>query len=102
MTIPKIVEKETTYFIIVLFPENGSGQDVNIAYKTIKGARRAARNQLKKNDIFTSVMVREEEVFKRNERMEISGSSPVIKYEKKNNKISFSWLTRNIKKYMEA
>lgn len=101
MKYPIIVEHETTYFEITLFPENGNGTTLTTCYKTFENARKAARRELKKENGFKSATIRFEEVWKRNENCEFSSSSPVLEYTRKNGKTAFRWITKNPNKFIE-
>lgn len=78
MKIPSIVEKDATYYILVSWLVSSVyGETVNRAYKTLEGAKRAAGRMMATGD-YKSVMIRREDVWKRDELHEYSSSTPII------------------------
>lgn len=81
MKIPAVVKSEITYFILICWKVGAYwGEDVNRAYKTLEGAKRAAGRMMATGD-YKSVMIRRENVWKRDALNEFSSSSPVCTLE---------------------
>lgn len=72
-----VADSPLTYYQIIAFPAAGMGHRIGDAYKTITSATKSARRALLRDPGIVEVVLREETVYKRTDRAEISTSGPV-------------------------
>lgn len=90
---PTTVLKPTTYFLLTLFQDAGqNGHQFDTVWKTEKGAARKARALFGTGN-YELIVMRREDVDRRDENCEISSSVPVNIWKKQGVKPPVVWTT---------